>query len=30
MKKPAQGGSGTSLTLSILLHLLLAGAVFAL
>jgi colicin import membrane protein len=28
MKKPAQGGSGTSLTLSILLHLLLAGAVF--
>jgi len=28
MKKPAQGGSGNSLTLSILLHLLLAGAVF--
>lgn len=28
MKKPAQGGSGKSLTLSILLHLLLAGAVF--
>ena len=28
MKKPAQGGSGNSLTLSILLHVLLAGAVF--